>query len=227
MQDNLLHLTDPKDNHRGNVPKREWINYKHNVTHPDGSNDVVHYNVSHRYGVISLDFVPEVISAACNLNGLMVTVALSDMAAARDWVAGSPLVGSDKWNCSDIPIGKTEETVRALSFHVLTVRALSFHVLTVRALSFPCPQCPPWPPMVNTHDLRWASCRTRGRCRSTGRCWLSAATPHAAWSRFRPGRSRSSSSSPGTCTSRTRLLLAPETNRSRRLRSPSLTSLTA
>ena len=41
----------------------ESIHYLHNITHPDGAHDLVHYNVSSEVGLISLDFIPEVLLA--------------------------------------------------------------------------------------------------------------------------------------------------------------------
>jgi hypothetical protein len=42
----------------------ESIHYLHNITHPDGAHDLVHYNVSSEVGLISLDFIPEVLLAS-------------------------------------------------------------------------------------------------------------------------------------------------------------------
>ena len=46
----------------------------------------MHYNVSSEVGLISLDFIPEVLGVACT--AAAVTVRLSDIAAAREWRRG-------------------------------------------------------------------------------------------------------------------------------------------
>ena len=122
---NLLHLMEPHANDTkarlagtsdSHIPARQRIHYSHNITHPDGSQDIVHYNVSHRYGVISLDFIPEVTKAVCD--DLTVTVHMSDVSTAETWTIGSPLVGSSKWGCVDIPVGKNEiDDARVMPFY--------------------------------------------------------------------------------------------------------------
>eukprot|EP01052_Picozoa_sp_SAG31_P027758 SAG31_NODE_2624_length_5360_cov_2.184946_7_plen_279_part_00 len=106
-KNNLLHLMKPhaKDleaKARGNyshVPQRENIKFLHNVTHADGSRDIVHFNVHHRLGVVSLDFVPAVSNIVCGRD--YINVHLSDMSAADDWTVGFPIVGSEIWGCAD------------------------------------------------------------------------------------------------------------------------------
>eukprot|EP01052_Picozoa_sp_SAG31_P041901 SAG31_NODE_6485_length_2000_cov_1.926355_1_plen_621_part_10 len=119
-RNNLLHLTRPRPARQGEQsPLTETIQYQHDVNGIDGSNSVVRYNVSHRLGIISLDFIPEVMHVSCD--GLDITIALSNMAAAAGWAVGSPLVGSDAWDCMDVPVGETDQTedgvARALPFY--------------------------------------------------------------------------------------------------------------
>ena len=83
--------------------KTETINYSHNITHSDGAHDFVHYNVSSEVGVISLDFIPEVVTVECATG--VVTVRLSDIAVTNEWRSGVALVGDRTWGCLGVPVG--------------------------------------------------------------------------------------------------------------------------
>ena len=52
-QKNLAYLRVPGHDYDRNVSTR--IHYIHNISRSDGSHDMVHYNVSHVVGVVSLD----------------------------------------------------------------------------------------------------------------------------------------------------------------------------
>jgi hypothetical protein len=101
---NLQHMMKLPPYEAADVKHSEIIHYSHNITHPGGAHDLVHYNVTAEVGLISLDFISEVLSVEC-IGTTAVMVQLSNIAAAREWRSGVALVGDRTWGCLGVPTG--------------------------------------------------------------------------------------------------------------------------